>query len=221
MPGVDLRYVPPTLIRPTPGGAAGDGSIAGSLALDANKTVLDPNDTPILTAYAGAIKRTLLVVNGGGTQVGSYFDNCTASAIFIGAGSGFAVGNSPAIPNRWNGVYTKGLGAAPIYGLDNRSGVTVPDAAPIVLYTTTAAGQAYRVTVRLNATAHTSGTAIYTLSWTEGGAVLSAAVSATAANQAVSESVLIQPDSGTAVNVQITGAFVATLNVAASAEELA
>ena len=36
MPGVDLRYVPPTLIRPTPGGATGDGEIDGALTTNAS-----------------------------------------------------------------------------------------------------------------------------------------------------------------------------------------
>lgn len=219
MPGVDLRYVPPTLIRPTPGGAAGDGSIAGSLALDANKTVLDPNDTPILTAYAGAIRRILLVVNGGGTQVGAYFDNCTTGAMYIGAGGGFAVGYSPSIPYSWNGVYTKGLGAAPIYGLDNRTGVTAADATPITLYTTTAAGQLYELFLRLFLTAYTSGTATYTLTWTEGGVAMTASVSASAIHSLQSALPPIQPDSGTAITVQVTGTFVATANVASAVKE--
>ena len=220
------------LVTPTPGGAAGSGSVEGAL------TVLASTPTANLTS-----NNFLLVGESGISVVASdqYFNVWLAGfngAAGITSGTDIIALSGPRLLaskdgirvdgvafNRpiylINGIPLAGVGFPSIFGLDNRLGVTVPDAAPITLYTTTAAGQLYRVTIRLNATAYTSGTATYTLTWTEGGLIQTVAVSATAVGQSAVAKNLVQPDAGTTITAQITGTFIATLNVASTVEELA
>ena len=116
-----------------------------------------------------------------------------------------------------------GLGLAPIYGLDNRRGVTAADSSAKTLYTTTASGQLYRLSGRILATAGTSPSATYTLKWTEGGTVQTETLTLSALNTIEAVSVLIQPDSGTAITAQLTAisGTSTTVNVAATVEEMA
>lgn len=116
---------------------------------------------------------------------------------------------------------TAGLGVAPIYGIASKNGVSTPDSSPTTLYTTTGTAQLYRVSLRINATSYTSGTATFTVSWTENGTVNTLTVSASATNTPSSITALIQPDNGTKITSELTGTFVATLNAAATVEELA
>lgn len=107
-------------------------------------------------------------------------------------------------------------------GLDNRTGLTSPDASPITILTTPASSNLlYRVVIDVFATAYTSGTATYTLTWTENGVAKTLVVTAAALNTLGTATNLINPDSSTAVTVQLTGTFTATLKVAAVAERLA
>jgi hypothetical protein len=120
---------------------------------------------------------------------------------------------------RFNNILTSGYGLAPIYGLDNRRGLTAVDASPITLYTTTAAGQLYRLHARIMSTSGTSAT--YTVKWTEGGTVITKALTITALSTPQDLSILIQPDNGTAITAQLTAISASTVNVAASVEEIA
>ena len=117
------------------------------------------------------------------------------------------------------GVSTKGLGISPIYGLDNRTGITAADASAITLYTTTAAGQLYRVSSRIFATTGTSAT--YVITWTEGGAARTETLTVSAVDTEYSAVFLIQPDSGTAITAQITSITSSTVNVATVVERAA
>ena len=250
-------YTPPAVVKPTPGGAAGDGSIDGALelatvdgytakfqvvpSLPSNFQTGSPNAPhvrliPIGTGSAndgwtmgltqpGLSQRLssagyAIINSGGGNPAVLNWDNTNDCALGQN-GKDFYFSHSGAKVTWFAQIAALGKGLAPIYGLDNRTGVTTADASPITLYTTTAAGQVYRITLRVNATAYTSGTASYVLSWTEGGAVLSMRANATATNQAAAQSTVIQPDNGTAITVQLTGAFVATVNVAATVEQMA
>jgi len=120
-------------------------------------------------------------------------------------------------------VLTVGYGLSPIYGLDNRKGITSADASAITLYTTNGSGQVYKLKARLNITAGTSPSASYTLKWTENGTVISQVLSASAVNTPANADILIQPDSGTAITAQITAisGTGTTVNVAAEVEEVA
>lgn len=104
-------------------------------------------------------------------------------------------------------------------GHDNRTGITGADASPITLYTTTAAGQLYRVSARILATAGQS--ASYTIAWTEGGASRSVVLNVTALGTEYANTFLIQPDSATAITAQVTAVTSSTVNVAASVEQMA
>ncbi len=109
-----------------------------------------------------------------------------------------------------------------VVGVDNRTGVTAADGSPITLYT---AGvmpvtQVYRVSTEIVAHAFTSGTATYTVTWTENGVSQTAVVAATALNVVTGIVRLAMPDANTAVTVQVTGVFVATLRIATILERL-
>jgi hypothetical protein len=119
----------------------------------------------------------------------------------------------------YNNITTKGFGVPAIYGLDNRTGITAVDASAITLYTTTAAGQLYRINARAFATAGTSAT--YVVKWTEGGVANSQTLSVTALDTEVSANFLVQPDASTAITAQITAITSTTLNVATTVEQLA
>ena len=105
---------------------------------------------------------------------------------------------------------------AAIVGLDNRMGLTAADAAAKTLFTTTAAGQLFRLSARVLATAGSSAT--YTLTWTEGGAARTEALTVGAAGTEYAGTWLIQPDNATNITAQLTAISASTVNVAASVE---
>jgi len=123
---------------------------------------------------------------------------------------------------QYNNKYTSGYGHTPIYGLDNRKGITGADASAITLYTPNGTNQVYKVKARINATAvGTSGSATYTIKWTENGVVLSQSLTISAANSPQTLDILIQPDANTPITAQITALTSATVNVSAEVEEVA
>jgi hypothetical protein len=105
---------------------------------------------------------------------------------------------------------------AAIVGLDNRMGLTAADAAAKTLFTTTAAGQLFRLSARVLATAGSSAT--YTLTWTEGGAERTEALTVAGAGTEYAGTWLIQPDNATNITAQLTAISASTVNVAASVE---
>lgn len=123
--------------------------------------------------------------------------------------------------NYFNGVNTKGLGVPAIYGLDNRTGLSAADGAAITLYTTIAANNIFRVSADIFATAAVTGTATYTIKWTENATSQSMAVTATAINTLGTQSNIIRPDSGTLITAQLTGVFTGTFSVVGLAEQIA
>ena len=94
---------------------------------------------------------------------------------------------------------------------DLRIGVTAADASPITIFSSTASGTRYEVKARILATAGTSAT--YTISWTEGGAVRTVALTVTATGTEVHDNFVIAPDAGTDVTAQITSLTSSTVNV--------
>ena len=123
----------------------------------------------------------------------------------------------------YNNVATAGWGIPAIQGLDNRTGLTAADGAATTLYTTTAANQLFRVSVDIFATAAVTGTAIYTITWTENATTQTMAVNCTVINShgAGTMSNLIRPDNGTAITVQLTGTFTGTFTVVGLVEQIA
>ena len=160
-------YTPPTLVTPTPGGNPGDGSINGNLNFTKDQTGI---------VFAGGGKFVqddygqsggLSIFSGGyraiGFQANGYLDFTPAGSTFH---SGISFGTAGAYVNTYKGILTAGYGVAPLYGYDARTGLTAVDSAAKTLYTTTAAGQLYRLMGRILATAGTSPSATYTtLTW--------------------------------------------------------
>lgn len=122
---------------------------------------------------------------------------------------------------KYNNVGTLGLGMPAIYGLDNRTGLTGADGAPLTLYTTVAANNIFRISADIFATAAVTGTATYTIKWTENATSQSMAVTATAINTLGTQSNLIRPDNATTITAQLTGVFTGTFTVVGLVEQIA
>lgn len=125
------------------------------------------------------------------------------------------------IINKYNGIATVGYGVPAIVGLDNRTGLTGVDGAATTLYTAIAANSLFRISADIFATAAVTGTASYTIKWTENSTSQSMVVTATAVNTLGTQSNLIRPDNGTAITAQLTGVFTGTFSVAGLVEQLA
>ena len=222
-------YTPPTLVIPTPGGNPGDGSLNGKLTLRANSAppTASASTTDLLKAYNTEQPLLFTYINSGGanwavlTGAGPSYNvallgkasqvtnlDSYSSDAFIAYVAGFLYANdlkpitlytptnyavgSAAIP-------LKGLGLSPVFDIDNRTGLTAADASPTTHYTTTAAGQLYRLMGRILATAGTSPSATYTIKWTEGGTSITKSLTISAIDSDSDLSILIQPDNGTAI----------------------
>ena len=195
------------LVRQTPGGNPGDGSLNGALTVQANATSLTNKNILI----AGTSETVLLSINSGNSL------QIAAGAAFIG---NFSMGGTIA---GYDNTATVGKGLPPIYGKDKRTGLTAADASATTLYTTTAADQLYRLMGRILATAGTSPSATYTIKWTEGGATITKTLTISALDSDSDLSILIQPDNGTAITAQLTAisGTGTTVNVAATVEQMA
>ena len=120
------------------------------------------------------------------------------------------------------GVATVGLGVPALYGLDNRTGLTTADSVATTLYTSTAANQLYRVSAQIFATAAVTGTASYTITWTEHGTTQTMVVTSTTVNTQATTNQIIRPDNGTAITARLTFAAASgTFSVAGLVEQLA
>ena len=119
---------------------------------------------------------------------------------------------SGSVVSRYSGLNTAMLGFATLSGTpDLRIGVTAADASPITIFSSTQSGIRYEVKARILATAGTSAT--YTISWTEGGAVRTVALTVTATGTEVHDNFVIAPDANTDITAQITALTSSTVNV--------
>ncbi|MHB1950102.1 MAG: hypothetical protein ACYCQK_01355 [Acidiferrobacteraceae bacterium] len=195
--------------------------------------VLGQSSTPQGGGSAG-----ILILNGSGSNIWDIanfsgndfsFYSYGSGAFSVGYGNGltsFATTGTTGTFNfyktvsTYNSVATAGLGLPAIYGLDNRTGLTAADGAATTLYTSTAANQLYRVTLQIFATAAVTGTAAYSVTWTENAVSQTLSVTATAINTPGTTTALIRPDNATAIKAQLTGTFTGTFTVAALVEEL-
>lgn len=104
---------------------------------------------------------------------------------------------------------------------DNRTGLTIADGAPITIATTTGANQLYRISSDIFATAAVTGTATYTITWTENSTTQTMAVVATTINTLATATDFIRPDNSTNITAQLTGTFTGTFTVAGVVERIA
>ena len=214
-------YTPPTLVTPTPGGNPGDGSLSGALTVQTETDVTNTGSTFMKAGKTGAN-----IIQGENTG-DLVITPPAGSSNTIRISGGMAFQNSSLyITSKidiYNSITTLGLGVAPIYGENARTGLTAADASATTLYTTTAAGQLYRLMGRILATAGTSPSATYTIKWTEGGATITKTLTISALDSDSDLSILIQPDNGTAITAQLTAisGTGTTVNVAATVEQMA
>ena len=200
------NYTPPNLVTPTSGGNAGDGTIAGKLTVK-NGIVIGPTNTTLdanpayYGLYIGA--NTSGTVSLGKSGSDNIYFQCKLTA--------------------FNAINTTGYGLPPIFGLDNRTGLTATDSAAKTLYTSTAASQVYRVTARVFGKSGTISSAVYTIGWTEGGTSMTETVSISAVSTMDSAVFLLQPDNDTAITVQPTtlSGTSPVVDVAATLEQMA
>ena len=94
---------------------------------------------------------------------------------------------------------------------DLRIGVTAADASAIIIFSSTVGGTRYEVKARILATAGTA--AVYTITWTEGGAARTVALTVTAAGTEYHDNFVVAPDAGTNITAQITSLTSSTVNV--------
>ena len=198
-------YTPPNLVKPTPGGNPGDGSINGNLNFTKDQTgiIFPAGGKFIQDDYGQPGGLSIWSVNGWrqiGFEANGYLDILGQGVTFhslVAFGAGAYI-------NQYKGINTVGFGVAPLFGKDVRTGLTAADASATTLYTTTAAGQVYEVAARIFGTGGTITSGVYTIGWTEGGVARTATVSVTAAGTLASAVFLLQPDSGTAITAQLT-----------------
>ena len=210
-------YTPPTLVIPTPGGNPGDGSLSGAL------TVLKGENPTSLTPVINVSKSILPFMKYDGSSY-VFFDKLGNEIFYLSNSTiTFLLNTNFQGTMYYNSTRTTGTGIPFIFGKDKRTGLTAADASATTLYTTTAAGQLYRLMGRILATAGTSPSATYTIKWTEGGVVITKTLTISALDSDSDLSILIQPDNATAITAQLTAisGTGTTVNVAATVEQMA
>ena len=196
------------VIYQTVGGAAGDGSMRGILTV--NSDSVPGANTTIIESFNNGFG----VIGSDGTN--AWFGSKSNLQTYWRISSGR--------PPVYSGTATQGMGLVPIYGLDNREGLTAADASPITIYATPAGSNGlFRISGGVDVTAYTSGTVTYTITWTD---VNGTAHTMTASLSAVGHADLNalgleRVKGGTNITVQLTGTFVATVSVDAASEQAA
>lgn len=105
-------------------------------------------------------------------------------------------------------------------GLDSRTGLTSSDGAAITLYTTVNSTSVLRITADIFATAAVTGTAIYTITWTQNSTTQTLVVNSTTLNTLATATDLINPDNATTVTARLTGTFTGTFTVTGLVERI-
>ena len=114
--------------------------------------------------------------------------------------------------NEYDNINTAMKGLIAISGSpDLRTGITAADASAITIFSSTVSGTRYEIKARILATAGTS--AVYTITWTEGGAARTVALTVSAVGTEYHENFVVAPDSGTNITAQITSLTSSTVNV--------
>jgi hypothetical protein len=248
------NYTPPNLVTPTSGGNTGDGSLKGKLTVQANTAPPTANSSttnlleayntgqPLIFTYVNSSGIAWTVLTGpastenvailskppdtssldgkGGDEAITYLDNFVVMAILQ------ATTIYPPSYYHAAGADVAGVGLvlSPLFGLDNRTGLTAADSSTTTLYTTTtAASQVYRVTARVFGVSGTISSAVYTIGWTEGGTSMTETVSISAVSTLDSQVFLLQPDNDTTITAKLTtlSGTSPKVNVTATVEQMA
>ncbi len=200
-------YSPPVVVKPTPGGAAGDGSMNGALTVQASQPN-PPKSVNLLLTPAGAIiiadgDGNTYIVNpsaGHGTSVGMDTDGTgvqlrPAGYLFNLQQNGFSA---------WANLACVSPGLAVFRGIDDRTSLTAVDGAAITVYAVPATTGRFRITVGIQGRGGTITSAIYTLKYTLGGAVVTRTVSLTAVDTEATIISIPVPDASTDITGQLT-----------------
>ena len=158
-------YSPPRLVKPTPGGNPGDGSMNGALTTQADTPFTGNTTYPILMAFDGRQN----VISWTPSDVGPRIDQTVR---FLGSlvvdGGGMALEGPTAKIYEYLGVFTLGHGVSPIYGLGQRVTVaaTTSPGTTITTFTPGATGSC-KVHVTIKNKDTTSVTANVLVSYTD------------------------------------------------------
>ena len=145
-------------------------------------------------------------------NIGLNMDPTSGTAKNLFKWTGFEYGNNIVSIASLKGINSSLNGFVWMSGSpDLRTGVTAADASPITIFSSTASGTRYEVKARILATSGSSAT--YTISWTEGGAAQTVALTITAVDTEVHDNFVIAPDAGTNITAQITALTSSTVNV--------
>ena len=208
-----------------------DNPATGNRAMFVGSILWEPSAYAVPTVYvinnsaAGAYPLSIGIISGATANINSYI-----SSSVYGLNEGATTASVPLLAviskiNVYNNNYTAGYGVAPIYGLDNRRGLTAADTAAITLYTVPAGSTAtaFKVNLRALLTAGTSPAATYKVAWTEGGVAQVATITLSALNSISVISLLIQPDVSTVITAQLSAisGTGTTANVSTTVEEVA
>ncbi len=199
-------------------------SNGGNIQIQTSRYLLWNSQVAILGK--GASQLNLFSSSGADPGVGLDFATASVLKIRTTAQTGdasiqFAALTQSGKTTTYNNVATAGLGIPAVYGIDNRTGLTGADGAATTLYTTVAANNIFRISADIFATAAVTGTATYTITWTENTTTQTMVVTATAINTLGTQSNLIRPDNATAITSQLTGVFTGTFTVVGLVEQVA
>lgn len=199
---------------------------AAALQATGTGSTITFGNTSNITAFAGTTdassQTTGAVTVAGGLGVAKTI--WAGTGVTIAAAGTFTISNGITMTTTltlYNNTATAWYGIPVIHGApDSRTGLTAADGAANTILAGTVAGALYRITADIFATAYTSGTATYTVTWTENAGTRTMVVSAAALNTLGTATDLIRPDTGTNITAQLTGTFTATVDVAAFAERV-
>ncbi len=209
-----LRSNAAAVVYPTPGGAAGDGTVKGSLTVGVDA----PNGTWVegsydsatagmqnaaLGAIASSPSYAILQSSAGDT----YVNAAVGHSIQFKTNNGFAgltLSGNPAIPTVFGNINCVANGLFPARGIDSRTSLTAVDGAALTVYAVPATTGKFRISATIVGRSGTVTSGIYTYIYTVGGVAITKTVSITAVDTDAENSLMPQPDASTSITAQLT-----------------
>ncbi len=185
----DSDYFVPPIVKPTPGGAAGAGSLDGPLTVQADTVSTTANNKFLIVGSDGA---ELFGTNASGecTIYQNWLVNNQFSWVSI-----FPI---------YNNINTVANGVPAFRGIDDRTSVTAVDSAEITVYAVPATTGKFRVSATLYGRSGTITAGTYVIKYTIGGFTVTKTMTISAVNTDVEFSLIIHPDASTNVTAQLT-----------------